>query len=287
MIPTGAMASRDRLALPYWKKHLVAFGFDIVAFTGTVPFLFVLVWMLLGSFKTQLQNTAIPPLLVFQPTLGNYRAVLTEMPILQFFVNSLIVGVGSTGLGLLAGLPAAFSIARHQQTRLGMAILAARMMPGISYLIPWFILFTQLKLIGTYPGVTLSHLTVTMPLIIWIMIGFFEDLPSELHEAALIDGCSVYGAFWRIALPLVKPGIVAAGILAFIFSWNNFMLTLILGGNAVRTLPVVIYSFISYTQIDWGRLNATAMLVTLPVLVLTLVVQRHITAGLTLGGVKS
>jgi multiple sugar transport system permease protein len=159
-------------------------------------------------------------------------------------------------------------------------------MPGMSYLVPWFILFSALQMIGSHLAVILSHLTVTMPLIIWILIGFFEDLPRELFDAARIDGCSIYSAFCRVALPLALPGVIVSGILSFIFSWNNFMLSLILGGSGVRTLPVAVYNFIGDTQIDWGGLNATATTVTLPVVFFVLIVQRHVVKGLTLGAVK-
>jgi len=272
-------------SIRWHRRAKQAFLYAFVLFFSA-PFIFVFVWMVLASLKTQLQNTAIPPLLVFEPTLENYRQVFMRTPIVQYFNNSLIVALGSTGLGLLLGLPAAFSIALFRQHGLALAVLSSRIMPGMSYLVPWFILFSALQLIGSHLAVILSHLTVTMPLIIWILIGFFEDLPRELFDAARIDGCSIYGAFYRVALPLALPGVIVSGILSFIFSWNNFMLSLILGGSGVRTLPVAVYNFIGDTQIDWGGLNATATTVTLPVVFFVLIVQRHVVKGLTLGAVK-
>jgi len=269
-----------------WRRRAKTIFLYAFMLFFSAPFIFVFVWMVMASLKTQLQNTAIPPLLFFEPTWENYHRVFTRTPIMQYFNNSVIVAIGSTGLGLLLGLPAAFSIALFRQHGLALAVLSSRIMPGMSYLLPWFILFSTLQLIGTHFAVILSHLTVTMPLIIWILIGFFEDLPSELFDAARIDGCSVYGTFARIALPLALPGIIVSGILAFIFSWNNFMLSLILGGSGVRTLPVAVYNFIGETQIDWGGLNATATTVTLPVVFFVLIVQRHVVKGLTLGAVK-
>jgi len=269
-----------------WRRRAKRiFLYSFMLFFST-PFIFVFVWMVMASLKTHLQNTAIPPLLIFDPTFENYQRVFTRTPIVQYFNNSVIVAIGSTGLGLLLGLPAAFSIALYRQHHLALAVLSSRIMPGMSYLVPWFILFSALQLIGTHAAVILSHLTVTMPLVIWILIGFFEDLPRELFDAARIDGCSVYGAFARVALPLALPGIIVSGILAFIFSWNNFMLSLILGGSGVRTLPVAVYNFIGETQIDWGGLNATATTVTLPIVFFVLIVQRHVVRGLTLGAVK-
>ena len=277
MVDVGSLKWRRRAKTTFLYAFMLFFS---------APFIFVFVWMLMASLKTYLQNSAIPPLLIFEPTLENYYRVFTRTPIVQYFNNSVIVAIGSTGLGLLLGLPAAFSIALYRQHALALAVLSSRIMPGITYLVPWFILFSTLRLIGTHFAVMLSHLTVTMPLIIWILIGFFEDLPSEIIDAARIDGCSIYSAFARVALPLALPGVIVSGILAFIFSWNNFMLSLILGGSGARTLPVAVYGFISESQVDWGGLNATATTVTLPVVFFVLIVQKHVVKGLTLGAVK-
>jgi len=186
-----------------------------------IPFLFPLGWMFMSSLKSQVQNTAYPPVWVFMPTLANYREVFQKNPFFTFTVNSLVVALGSTGLALLLGLPGAYAIARFKRTGIALGILTARMAPGIGYLIPWFILFTKAKMIDTYSALILTHLIVALPLVLWVMIGFFEDVPGDLLESARIDGCTHWAAFLRIAIPLAKPGIVATGILAFIFSWNN------------------------------------------------------------------
>ena len=251
-----------------------------------IPFLFPLAWMFLSSLKTQVQNTAYPPVWVFTPTLQNYREVFQKNPFLTFTWNSLVVAAGSTGFALLLGLPGAYAIARFKRTGIALAILTARMAPGIAYLIPWFILFTKARMIDTYTALILTHLIVALPLVLWVMIGFFEDVPGDLIEAARLDGCSHWAAFLRVALPLSKPGIVATGILAFIFSWNNFLFSLIIAGFNTRTLPIAVYSFLSYEEINWGGLTAAATVITLPVLVLALLVQKHIVRGLTLGALK-
>jgi multiple sugar transport system permease protein len=251
-----------------------------------VPFLFPLAWMFMSSLKTQVQNTAYPPVWVFTPTLENYREVFVKNPFFTFTMNSVVVAAGSTALALLLGLPGAYAIARFRRTGIALAILTARMAPGIGYLIPWFILFTKAKLIDTYTALILTHLIVALPLVLWVMIGFFEDVPGELIEAARVDGCSHFSAFVRVALPLVKPGMVATGILSFIFSWNNFLFSLIIAGFKTRTLPIAVYNFLSYEEINWGGLTAAATVITLPVLILALFVQKHIVRGLTLGAMK-
>jgi multiple sugar transport system permease protein len=274
-----------------WHKHafvtaIKKVGFYLLLVLLFLPFFFVFFWMVEGAFKTQLQNTAIPPVFIFEPTLKNFETVFKQNPMWDFLRNSAYVAVGSTFLGLLFGLPAAYSIAKYKQQKLAIVILVGRIIPAISLLVPWFIMFSNLKLIGTYAALILSHLLITLPMTIWLMIGFFEDIPRELDDAALIDGCSLFESFIRISLPLVKPGIAASAILSFIFSWNNFLFSLVLAGQDTRPLPVAVFSFISYTQVDWGGLMAAAMVVTLPVLIMILFVQRHMVRGLTLGSVK-
>jgi multiple sugar transport system permease protein len=249
-------------------------------------FLFPLAWMILSSLKTQVQNTAYPPLFVFTPTLRNYYRVFLENPYLLYMMNTAIVAVGTTGLSLLLGLPAAFSVARFKQRWLGMAILVGRIMPGVAVLIPWFIIFSRLGLIDTYAGLILAHMVQVFPLMVWVMIGFFEQVPQELEDAARVDGCSIMGAFIRLIIPLSRQGIAAASTLGFIFAWNMFMFALVLAGPQTWTLPVAAYSFIGYGEIDWGGLTAASTVITLPILVLTIFLQRFIVSGLTLGALK-
>src|SRR5512136_1675781 len=160
-----------------WQKLVKTILFYLLVLIILLPFLFVFYWMFISSFKTQVQNTAMPPLWWVAPTLKNYETVFLSNPFGQYTFNSLVIAFGATGVGLLLGLPAAYSIARFKQEGLALAILTARIMPGISFLIPWFILFTQLKIVDTYLALILAHLIITLPLIVWLLIGFFEDLP--------------------------------------------------------------------------------------------------------------
>lgn len=249
-------------------------------------FLFPFGWMIVNSVKTNDRIQEYPPAWVFAPTADNFRDVFRQTPFLRHAGNSLIVALGSVGLGLALGLPAAYGIARYGFHRLGIGILACRMIPGVSFLLPWFIVFRSLGLLDTYTGLIIAHLIITVPLITWIMLGFFEEVPVELEESARIDGCSPWGAFFRIALPLVRPGVAAASILALIFCWNHFLLPLILAGPRTKTLPVVVYSFMAFDELNLGGVYASATLITLPVLALTLLVQRHFVRGLLIGGVK-
>jgi multiple sugar transport system permease protein len=154
-------------------------------------------------------------------------------------------------------------------------------------LVPWFILFSRIQMIDTYQALIFTHLLQNLPLMVFLMISFFEELPDELLEAARVDGASVSRTFFSIALPLAKGGIAASAILGFIFSWNHFMFSIVLAGNDTRTLPVAVFNFMSYGSINWGAITAAATVMALPVILLTLTVQRHIVKGLAMGAVKS
>jgi len=160
------------------------------------------------------------------------------------------------------------------------------MAPGIAFLIPLFVMFLQLELVGSYASLIASHLIFTLPLTVWMMVGFIEAVPIEIEKAALIDGCSLPGVLVRIIVPLTAQGIAATGVLAFIASWNNFLFALVLSNDSTKTLPVAVLGYIGYNSIQWGTLMAAATLITLPVLLLALTVQRYIVRGLVAGAVN-
>ena len=251
------------------------------------PAILFFVWMLSLSVKFEVDNAAYPP--VFIPehfAWSNYTDVLASNRFLTYFKNSLLVTGTATFLAMLVGVPAGYGIARMAARKSAVVILIARITPGLSYLIPLFLLFQWLGLLGTLWPQIIIHLVVTVPIVIWIMIGYFETTPLELEEAALIDGGSAWTLFRYVALPLARPGIVVGTILAFIFSWNNFVFGAVLAGRATRTLPAAVYNVLTFEQLAWGPLAAAAIVVTLPVLVLTIFIQKEIVAGLTAGGVK-
>ncbi len=284
MIPTAeisAAARQHRRAQLLKRIGIIALMVVVLA-----VILFPFYWMILTSFRSQVDNTSPVPVWWFQPVLDNYRNVIQRNNFLDYTVNSFIIAAASTFFGLVLGLPAAYSIARFKQNGLALAILVARLTPYITYLVPWYLVFRQLGMIDTYTALTMTHLIVGLPLIVWIMISFFEDVPPDLEEAAFVDGAGRLTTFFRIVLPVSTPGIVAASILAFIFSWNQFLFSLVLSGPETRPVPVAVFNFISYGQIDFGGLGAAAVLITLPVVVLTLFIQRYIVSGLTMGAVK-
>jgi multiple sugar transport system permease protein len=251
------------------------------------PAILVMLWMLSLSLKTEVDNTAFPPVFVPNPpTLANYVEVFGKNRILLYFWNSVLVTGAAVLFGLLVGVPAGYGIARSKSAKSAVLILIARMTPALSYLIPLFLLFQVTGLLGTIWALAITHLVITVPIIVWIMIGYFENVPKELEEAALVDGATGWQSFYHIALPLARPGIVVGAILAFIFSWNNFIFSVVLAGKNTRTLPSAVYNMLTFEQVSWGPLAAAALLVTLPVLLVTVIAQREIVAGLSGGGLK-
>ena len=271
-----------RAAIKTFRSTLFYAG----AVTLCVPPLFVFAWMIMTGLKTGVQNIAYPPEFLFTPTLENFKAVFQQHNFLRYLMNSLIIATLATGLSLVLGLPAAYSIAKYRQGKIGIIILLARMTPFVSYLLPWYIIFRYLKLIDTYTALTLTHLIITLPMVAWLMVAFFESVPAELEDAAMIDGCSRLKSFLIIVLPLVRNGIATSAIMCFIFSWNQFLFSLILSGPQTKTVPVAVYNFISYGKIDWAGIGAAATLIVLPVSVFAFFVRKTIVQGLTMGALK-
>jgi multiple sugar transport system permease protein len=263
----------------------IGLAFAVVVIVSPAVLFFI--WMLSLSVKYEIDNAAYPPILIPERfAWKNYADVLASNRFPTYFVNSLIVTGTATLFALLVGVPAGYGIARMRAHKSAVVILIARITPGLSYLIPLFLLFQWLGLLGTLWPQIIIHLVVTVPIVIWIMIGTFETTPMELEEAALIDGATPWQVFRHVALPIARPGMAVAFILAVIFSWNNFVFGIVLAGRETRTLPVAVYNMISFDQLSWGPLAAAALIVTFPVLLLTVFAQRQIVAGLTAGAVK-
>ena len=286
----GALPREEDARGPMTKTAAARTAKSILFYAGavalSVPQVFVFAWMVMTGLKTGVQNIAYPPEFIFTPTLENYQAVFQQHNFLRYLINSLIIAGLATGISLLLGLPAAYSIAKYRQGKIGVMILLARMTPFVSYLLPWYIIFRYLKLIDTYTALTLTHLIITLPMVTWLMVAFFESVPADLEDAAMIDGCSRLQSFLIIVLPLVRNGIATSAIMAFIFSWNQFLFSLILSGPKTKTVPVAVYNFISYGKIDWAGIGAAATLIVLPVSIFAFFVRRTIVQGLTMGALK-
>ena len=280
----AAMRSRWQARLRRWLRRA---GFWLSVAVIVSPAIFVFLWMLSLGLKNEIDNLTYPPIFIpSPPTLDNFVQVFEQNAIGRYFWNSIVVSGGATLIALLVGVPAGYGIARTGAQRLTVLILIARMTPALSYLIPLFAVFQFLRLNNTLTALVITHLVITVPIIVYIMASHFEALPRELEEAAEIDGAGAWTTFRHVALPLARPGIVVAFILSFIFSWNNFIFGAVLSGRETRTLPVAVYNVLTFEQLAWGPLAAAAIIVTLPVLLLTIVIQKEIVVGLTHGGIK-
>jgi len=266
------------------KKVIINIFFYLLVAAIALVVLFPFLWMLASSFKTQVDIISWPPKFIFSPTLQNYQKVFGEQDFLKYFLNSTIVGSLAVGLSLVLGLPAAYSISRYAQKKLAVFILLARLMPGISFLMPWYIIFSRLNLMDSYVALVLSHMLITLPIVVWIMSTYFNSIPREMEESAMVDGATRQYAFWAIILPLSGPGIITATTLSFIFSWNNFMFSQVLSMEKTKTLPIAVYNFVSYAEVDWGGVMAAAVAIMAPAIILTMICQKYVVKGLTMGG---
>ncbi|WP_164234198.1 carbohydrate ABC transporter permease [Microbacterium hydrocarbonoxydans] len=256
---------------------LVLYGF---------PFLY----LLLTSFKTPLDAISVPPsVLPGQWSLENYVIALTREGVPAALINSVITAVTSTAISLVLAVPAAYAITRFR-TPSGqvfiLAALVARMVPTIAVGVPLVEVMRTLGLTDTSFGLAVAHATISLPLSIWLMSSFFEAVPEELEEAAKVDGCSRIQALVRVVLPVVTGGLAVTAIFAFLASWNEFLFALLLSAVRAQTAPIVIANFQSQFGLEWGAMTALAAIYSLPVVLLTMFLQRHIVAGLTLGAVK-
>ena len=286
--PPTTLRPLRRSRRPRLRRAIRKLAFAASVIVIVSPAVLVFLWMLSLSLKNELANSTYPPIFIPDPpTLRNFTQVFTENSMGLYFWNSIVVSGCATLIALAVGIPAGYGIARAQAAKTTVLILIARMTPALSYLIPLFTVFQFLGLNNTLTALVITHLVITVPIVVYIMAGHFETLPRELEEAALIDGGSVWATFRYVALPLARPGIVVGTILAFIFSWNNFVFGAVLAGRATRTLPAAVYNVLTFEQLAWGPLAAAAIVVTLPVLLLTVLIQKEIVAGLTHGGIKA
>jgi multiple sugar transport system permease protein len=276
---TAAAQPRQPGWLRVHARALVAVALMLVVLS---PFL----WLVHLAFKPAAD--IFEDSLLFVPTLDSFRSLL-QGNFLKSFGNSLLVSTLSTGMSLLIGVPAAYALTRWQfkgRDRIALWILVTRMAPPIAFTIPFFLAYQYLGLQDTLIGLAIVYLTFNLAIVIWLMQTFFEAVPVALEEAAWIDGCGIWQAFWRITLPLTAPGLAATAVLCFIFSWNDFFYALILTRTNAITAPVAIVNFLQYEGWEWTKIAASGTLVMLPVIVFTVLVRTYLVRGLTAGGIK-
>lgn len=251
--------------------------------------LFPIYWVLTASFKTELSLYAKPPQWFFTPIIENYRRVLFNIPFFQYMTNSLVIALGTTAGSLVLGTLAAYGFSRVRfrgSEALRFLILVTRMVPRMTLVVPYYLLMLKLGMLDTYSGLVIAYVSFAMPFSIWLLIGFFDDVPIQVEEAAMVDGCTPWGTLFRIVIPIAAPGLAVAAIFAFLVSWNEFLFALILSGPASKTLPVVIAGLTTDLGPLYGEMSAAAVMVMLPNIIMTIILQRYVVRGLTLGAVK-
>lgn len=257
-----------------------------VFFTGL--FLSPYIYMVIMAFQTRSQIFG-PLTIFFRPTLNNFRQLLVQGFFLNNLHSSIIVVGGSVVVGLILAVPAAYGFARFNfkgNKDLSFWVLSIRMVPPIAVVIPYFLIGSFLGLIDTHIILVITYLTFNIPFAIWMLKGFFEDIPISLEEQARVDGCSRIQAFIKIMLPLIAPGMGATAILIVIQSWNHFVYALFLTSTSARTLPTMVTRFMGFTGVAWGPMAAASTLSTIPVVIFAILFRKKLIQGLTFGAVK-
>jgi multiple sugar transport system permease protein len=241
------------------------------------------------SLKTELEAMALPPVWVFTPQFQSYVDVFTQGEFTRYFANSLIIALSTTMIALVVGIPASYILARYPFKRssdIDFWILSTRMAPPVTILIPFFVLFRSLHLIDKHVGMILVYLTISVPLVVWVMKGFFQEIPREIEEAGLVDGCSYFQAFRELIAPIAMPGMAATAILSFLFTWNELMFAMALTGTNAKTATVGMLRFLSYQKVHWTQLSAAVIIMLIPGVIFVALTQRALIRGLTFGAVK-
>ncbi len=283
------------------------FWFAIAA--ALIFFLFPLFWMLITSIKPRTEVTTLPatfvPFVQFEPTTVSYLAVFTRVSELgtavtgqtnleiskfpEYLANSILISGATTFLAVLLGTLAAYAFSRFRipgEGDLLFFILSTRMLPAIVVVIPIFLMFSNLGLRESYVGLTLLYITFGLPFVVWMMKGFFDDIPKEYEEAAMLDGYSRLEAIWRVVIPEALPAMLATAVFVVITAWNEFLFVQLLNPSKGTTVPPFLYSIIGYGQIEWGRMAATSVVFLLPIAIFTFLVRNYLLRGVTFGAVR-
>lgn len=272
------------------RKLLIRVVRYILILIALAFFMYPIFWLFTTAIKYEVDIFSMPPkIFIFKPTLKNFVYVFKETDYPFQGLNSLITALSNTALSLFIGTMAAYGISRCKVggNRLLFWFLSLRMLPPITVSVPLFIIAAKLRLIDTRLILPLLYLLFNVPFVVWMMKSFIDEIPKEMEESALIDGCSYFGAIWRIVLPMITPGLVATGVLTFIFAWNEFLLAMIFTRVEATTLPVGISGFITAEQVFWGPITASASVAVIPPVILALIFQRYMVRGLTFGALKS
>jgi sorbitol/mannitol transport system permease protein len=289
MIGTQTRGGARSMTLSRRRLNLPSIGLTALTYVVTFVFFFPVLWMVLAGFKTESNAVALPPSLVFQPTLENYRIALLDNNYLGYFLNSLALSAGSTLLAFVLGIPAAYSLGLFPTKRTPRVlswVLSTKMLPLVGIVVPLIVIYKTIGLFDSRLGMILLYTAMNLPLVIWMMRSFFAEVPREIIEAGSIDGASFLRTMASIVLPLATPGLAATALLCVIFAWNEFFLAVNLTGPNAGPLTVYISSFMTSEGLFWAKMSAASTVAVLPVFVVGWTAQRSLVRGLTLGAVK-
>jgi multiple sugar transport system permease protein len=252
-------------------------------------FIFPIIWTFLTSIKTDLDAWRLPPKYIFSPSIKNYLIVLFDKGFIGFIGNSLITCFSATGIALLLGVPMAYALARSKlkiNSIIFVGVFVAYILPPIVLSIPLYVVFARLGMLDRYTTIIITHITFILAFTVWLMRGFFEEIPAEIEESALIDGCSNTQTFLLITLPMARSGLVSTVIFSFILSWNDFMYALVLTSSKTRLVSVAVAQFLTPHGMFWGQMCAAGIIAILPILVFTLFARKFLVRGMSMGGIK-
>ncbi|MGV0876725.1 carbohydrate ABC transporter permease [Martelella sp. FLE1502] len=277
-----------------WQRWLLRITLFIAMMILVVPG----AWVVMTAFRPNVEVMARPPVWIPQDwTLNNFLGIFgllpdrqQGLPVERYFINSLVISMTSTVVAILVGMMGGYAFARYRfkgKGALFLSFMLSRTVPGVALSLPLFILWSRIGLIDTKFGLILVYMAINIPFTIWLTDGFFRQIPADLSEAAQIDGCTRWQAFWKVEFPLARSGLASAGIFAFLTAWNEFALaSQLTRTTASKTMPVGLMDFTAQFTVDWTGMSAMAVLIIIPALILTFIVQKHLIAGLTFGGVK-
>lgn len=257
----------------------------ILVLWSVVPIL----WMAISSLKVNTNMFTLPPQFIFKPELGTYQYMFQQAGFGKFLANSLIASLASTVIALFIGSLGGYALSRGQfkrQKDISFWIISTRMAPIPAVILPLYMIFSRLRMVGTMPGLVFAYITFNLPFALWMMMAFFADVPPALEEAARVDGCSKFGAFLRIVLPTTAPGLAATGVLCMMFAWNDYVFASALSGAKTQTIPIAASLLVTQTGIAWGQAMATGTIIVMPMLLGGLLMRKYLVKGFSMGAVK-
>lgn len=261
---------------------------NLILVIASLAILLPIIWIIRTSLANRLIAYKIPPEWIFTPTFDNYLVIFQQYPFQKYLLNSIYISIGAAAVALIIGSLAAYAIARFKTggAFLRLSMLSTQMLPPIALVIPIYLIFQTLKIWDSPVGLIIAYLSFNLPYTVWILIGFFQSIPVDLDEAAMIDGCSRLQALFKIIFPVALPGLISAGTFSFIMNWNEFLFALVLTGKNTRTLPVAIASLWTQQGVQIGAVSAATVVTILPVILLTFVIQKSLVRNLTFGAIK-